>query len=176
MLREGRDKMISAGRVWLFKDNVDTDVILPGKYLVLTDPHELARHAMEGLMPDFSSKIAKGDIIVAGKNFGCGSSREHAPLALKYAGVGAVIAESFSRIFFRNAINLGLLAIISREARGVLKDGEIISVDLEGGQIVRQDGSRLPVESYPQFLLEILRDGGLLQNLKKRFGSMAVTK
>jgi 3-isopropylmalate/(R)-2-methylmalate dehydratase small subunit len=156
------------GKVWLFGNNIDTDVIFPGKYLVLTDPNEMAKYALEGLVQGFSSKIAKGDIIVAGKNFGCGSSREHAPLALKYAGVGAVVARSFSRIFFRNAINIGLPAVISKYARDVLKEGEMISIDLERGYIQRRNGERLPVEGYPQFLLEILKDGGLLQNLKKR--------
>ena len=156
------------GKVWLFGDNIDTDVIFPGKYLVLTEPNEMAKHALEGLVQGFSSKIAKGDIIVAGKNFGCGSSREHAPLALKYAGVGAVVARSFSRIFFRNAINIGLPAVISKNARDMLKQGEIISIDLEGGYIQRRNGERLPVEGYPKFLLEILKDDGLLQNLKKR--------
>lgn len=156
------------GKVWLFGDNIDTDVILPGKYLVLTDPRELAKHALEGIVPDFSSRVAAGDIIVAGKNFGCGSSREHAPIALKYAGVGAVVAKSFSRIFFRNAMNIGLPAIIS-DAREVLKEGEVISIDLEGGKItIEGNGSTLAVERYPQFLLEILNDGGLLQNLKRK--------
>lgn len=158
------------GKVWLFGDDVNTDVMLPGKYLVLTDPNEMAKHALEGLVQGFSSKIAKGDIIVAGKNFGCGSSREHAPLALKYAGVGAVVARSFSRIFFRNAINIGLPAVISKGAREVLKEGEAITVNLEGGYIQRGNGERLPVETYPRFLLEILKDGGLLQNLKRRIG------
>ncbi len=160
---------VQKGRVWIYGDDVDTDVILPGKYLVLTDPNELAKHALEGLTPNFSGKIAKGDIIVAGKNFGCGSSREHAPLALKYAGVGAVVAKSFSRIFFRNAVNIGLPAVISERARDVLSEGEHISVDLEKGYIERSNGERIPVEGYPPFLLEILKDGGLLQNLKKRF-------
>ncbi|MDH7555868.1 MAG: 3-isopropylmalate dehydratase small subunit [Candidatus Methanosuratincola sp.] len=161
------------GRAWLFGDDIDTDVILPGKYLVLTDPKELAKHALEGLVSGFSSKISEGDIIVAGKNFGCGSSREHAPLALKYAGVGAVVAKSFSRIFFRNAINIGLPVVISKEARDVIKEGERLSIDLEGGSITREDGSRLIVDKYPAFLLEILKDGGLLQNLKRRFGKEA---
>ncbi|MBC7120267.1 MAG: 3-isopropylmalate dehydratase small subunit [Candidatus Methanosuratus sp.] len=157
------------GRVWLFGDNIDTDVILPGKYLVLTDPKELARHALEGLVSNFSEKISKGDIIVAGKNFGCGSSREHAPLALKHAGVGAVVARSFSRIFFRNAINIGLPVVVSKDARDILKEGELISIDLEGGSIFREDGSSLSVDKYPDFLMEILKDGGLLQNLKRKF-------
>jgi 3-isopropylmalate/(R)-2-methylmalate dehydratase small subunit len=160
--------IVSKGKVWLFGDNVDTDVILPGKYLVLTDPNELAEHALEGLVAGFSSKVAKGDIIVAGKNFGCGSSREHAPLALKYAGVGAVVARSFSRIFYRNAINIGLPAVVSPKARDVLKEGEIVAVDLENGRIERKNGEAVEAERYPQFLLDILKDGGLLQNLKKR--------
>lgn len=160
--------IVSKGKVWLFGDNVDTDVILPGKYLVLTDPNELAEHALEGLVAGFSSKVAKGDIIVAGKNFGCGSSREHAPLALKYAGVGTVVARSFSRIFYRNAINIGLPAVVSPRARDVLKEGEIIIIDLENGRIERKNGEVVEAERYPQFLLDILKDGGLLQNLKKR--------
>jgi 3-isopropylmalate/(R)-2-methylmalate dehydratase small subunit len=156
------------GKVWLLGNDIDTDVILPGKYLVLTNPDELAQHALEGLEPDFSSKISKGDIIVAGKNFGCGSSREHAPIALKHAGVGAVVARSFSRIFFRNAINIGLPAVISKNARDLIKEGETISISLEGGFILRADGSKISIEGYPPFLLEILKDGGLLQNLKKK--------
>ncbi|MGQ9760163.1 MAG: 3-isopropylmalate dehydratase small subunit [Candidatus Methanomethylicaceae archaeon] len=157
------------GKVWLFGDNIDTDVILPGKYLVLTDPKELAKHALEGITQDFYKKISKGDIIVAGKNFGCGSSREHAPIALKYAGVGAVVAESFSRIFFRNAINIGCPAVISKDARRVLTENEVISIHLEEGYIERESGERIKTESYPEFLLEILKDGGLLQNLKRMF-------
>ncbi|MEM2128419.1 MAG: 3-isopropylmalate dehydratase small subunit [Candidatus Methanomethylicaceae archaeon] len=157
------------GRAWLFGDNVDTDVILPGKYLVLTDPNELAKHALEGLVQDFYKKISKGDIIVAGKNFGCGSSREHAPIALKYAGVGAVVAESFSRIFFRNSINIGLPAVISKGAREIIKENESISIHLDEGYILRENGEKILIESYPDFLLEILKDGGLLQNLKRRF-------
>jgi len=160
--------LVIKGKVWLFDDDIDTDVILPGKYLVLTDPNELAEHALEGLKAGFSSKVATGDIIVAGKNFGCGSSREHAPLALKYAGVGAVVARSFSRIFYRNAINIGLPAVVSPRARDVLKEGEIVAVDLENGRIERKNRETVEAERYPQFLLDILKDGGLLQNLKKR--------
>jgi 3-isopropylmalate/(R)-2-methylmalate dehydratase small subunit len=156
------------GKVWLFGDDVNTDAILPGKYLVLTDPNEMAKHALEGMVKGFSSKVANGDIIVAGKNFGCGSSREHAPLALKHAGVGAVVARSFSRIFFRNAINIGLPVVISKDARDLLGEGEIITINLEWGYILRKNGQRLSVERYPQFLLEILKDGGLLHNLKRR--------
>lgn len=158
------------GKVWLFGDDIDTDVILPGKYLVLTQPADLAKHAMEGISPGFAGKISNGDIIVAGKNFGCGSSREHAPLALKHAGVGAVVAPSFSRIFYRNAINIGLPAVISEDARGRIKEGEVVEIDLEKGELRTQAGERVTAERFPQFLLEILRDGGLVQNMKKRYG------
>lgn len=157
------------GRVWLFGDDVDTDVILPGKYLVLTDPKDLAKHALEGLVPGFADKIKPGDIIIAGKNFGCGSSREHAPLALKHAGVGAIIAKSFSRIFFRNAINIGLPVAISKDARERVGEGETVTIDLEGGAVIKSNGEMIPTESYPDFLLKMLMDGGLLQSLKKRF-------
>jgi 3-isopropylmalate/(R)-2-methylmalate dehydratase small subunit len=158
------------GKVWLFGDDVDTDVILPGKYLVLTQPADLAKHAMEGISPGFSQKISKGDIIVAGKNFGCGSSREHAPIALKHAGVSAVVAESFSRIFYRNAINIGLPAVISEKVKNHIKEGEVAEIDLEKGELTTQKGEKIAAEKFPQFLLEILRDGGLVQNMKKRFG------
>jgi len=158
------------GKVWLFGDDVDTDVILPGKYLVLTQPTDLAKHAMEGISPGFSEKISKGDIIVAGKNFGCGSSREHAPLALKHAGVSAVVAKSFSRIFYRNAINIGLPAVISEGARSRIKESEVVAIDLEKGELVTQAGEKISAERFPRFLLEILRDGGLVQNMKKRYG------
>lgn len=158
------------GKAWILGDDIDTDVILPGKYLVLTEPDELAKHALEGLVPDFYKKISHGEIIVAGKNFGCGSSREHAPLALKYAGVGAVIAKSFSRIFFRNAINIGLPVLISKDANSEISQGEELLIDLEKGTIRKADGKTLIAENYPGFLLDILKDGGLLQNLKKRFG------
>ncbi len=161
------------GKIWLFGDDIDTDVILPGKYLVLTQPADLAKHAMEGISPGFSEKIGKGDIIVAGKNFGCGSSREHAPLALKHAGVSAVVAESFSRIFYRNAINIGLPAVISEGARRHLKEGETVAIELEKGELTTQKGEKIAAEKFPQFLLEILRDGGLVQNMKKRYGGKA---
>ncbi|MDI9644053.1 MAG: 3-isopropylmalate dehydratase small subunit [Candidatus Verstraetearchaeota archaeon] len=162
------------GKVWLFGDDIDTDVILPGKYLVLTDPNELAKHALEGIVEGFASKISKGDIIVAGKNFGCGSSREHAPLALKYAGVGAIVAKSFSRIFFRNSINIGLPVVVSKDARDLLREGETIRINLEKGIIEREGGENIIVEKYPGFLLEILKDGGLLQNLKRKFGKVDI--
>ncbi|MDW7971131.1 MAG: 3-isopropylmalate dehydratase small subunit [Nitrososphaerota archaeon] len=160
------------GRVWLFGDNIDTDLILPGKYLILTDPNELAKHAFENIIEGFYSKISKGDIIVAGKNFGCGSSREHAPIALKYAGIGAIVAKSFSRIFFRNAINIGLPVVPSKEARDLLREGELITINLEDGYIEEENGRRIAIEKYPEFLLEILKDGGLIENLKRKLGRL----
>ncbi|MDH5806942.1 MAG: 3-isopropylmalate dehydratase small subunit [Candidatus Methanomethylicaceae archaeon] len=161
--------MIIKGKVWLFEDNIDTDLIIPGKYLVLTDPNELSKHVFENIIEGFYSKISKGDIIVAGKNFGCGSSREHAAIALKYAGIGAIVAKSFSRIFFRNAINVGLPVIPSKEARDIINNGEIITINLEEGFIEKEDGKRIAIEKYPDFLLEILKNGGLVESLKKKF-------
>lgn len=161
--------MNAKGRVIKFEDNVDTDVILPGKYLVLTDPEELAEHAMAGLDPAFPEKASKGVIVVGGKNFGCGSSREQAPLALKYAGVKCVLAESFARIFFRNAINIGLPAIEAKGISAAVDDGDILEVDFEAGKIQNVSKKRsLQAENLPPFIIEILADGGLIENLRKR--------
>ncbi len=152
-----------SGRVWKFGDNIDTDVIIPGKYLRTTDMSVFAAHAMEGIDPDFSKKVEKGDIIVAGRNFGCGSSREQAPLALKHAGISCVVAESFARIFFRNAINVGLPII---EAKIDCQEGDIIEIDLEKG-VVKYEGKTYPATWLPDFLREILADGGLVEHRKK---------
>jgi methanogen homoaconitase small subunit len=152
-----------SGRVWRFGDNIDTDVIIPGKYLRTTDMNALAAHAMEGINPDFSKNVNSGDIIVAGENFGCGSSREQAPLALKHAGVACVVAKSFARIFFRNAINVGLSII---EADVQCNDGDMCSVDLEHG-IVQCNNKNYSGIKLPSFLLEILSDGGLVAHRKK---------
>jgi methanogen homoaconitase small subunit len=152
-----------SGKAWKFGDNVDTDVIIPGKYLRTTDMSVFASHVMEGIDPLFSQKIKKSDIIVAGANFGCGSSREQAPLALKHAGVACVVAESFARIFFRNAINVGLPII---EARIDCEEGDIIEIDLENG-IVRTGTKRVSATKLPGFLREILADGGLVEHRKK---------
>jgi 3-isopropylmalate/(R)-2-methylmalate dehydratase small subunit len=152
-----------------FGDNVDTDVILPGKYLVLIDPKDLAKHALEGLDPAFPEKAKKGVIIVGGKNFGCGSSREQAPLALKYAGVKCVIAESFARIFFRNAINIGLPVIECKEISAVVDAGDELVVDFDAGTIQNLSKRKsLQVVKLPPFIQEILSDGGLIENLRKR--------
>ena len=154
------------GRAWIFGDDVDTDVIIPGKYLRTKDLSVLAAHVMEGLDPTFASSVEKGDLIVAGRNFGCGSSREQAPLALKEAGVAAVVARSFARIFFRNAINVGLALV---EADVECYKGDVLEVDLAAGTVKVGDsvfkGTRLP-----DFLLEILQDGGLVSHRRKEKG------
>lgn len=153
-----------SGKVWKFGDNIDTDVIIPGKYLRTTDMNVFASHVMEGIDPGFSQKVQKGDIIVAGENFGCGSSREQAPLALKHAGIGCIVAQSFARIFFRNAINIGLPIV---EAKIDCEEGDIIEIDLENGTVKNKEkiyrGIRLA-----DFLLEILADGGLVEHRKKK--------
>ena len=146
------------GKVWKFGDNIDTDVIIPGKYLRNTDVSIFAAHAMEGIDPQFSKKVQKGDVIVAGENFGGGSSREQAPLALKYAGVACVVAASFARIFFRNAINVGLPII---EARIDCKEGDTIEIETGNGIIVHE-GVKYKAAKLPDFLLEILANDGLV--------------
>jgi 3-isopropylmalate/(R)-2-methylmalate dehydratase small subunit len=152
-----------------FGDNVNTDVILPGIYLVLMDPKDLAKHALEGLDPKFPEKAKKGVILVGGKNFGCGSSREQAPLALKYAGVQCVLAESFARIFFRNAINIGLPAIEAKGITSAVEDGDQLEVNFEAGKIQNISKKKsLQANKLPPFIVEILADGGLIENLRKR--------
>ena len=153
----------------VFGNNIDTDVILPGKYLILVDPCDLAKHALEGLDTDFINKAKPGIILVGGKNFGCGSSREQAPLALKYSGVKCVIAESFARIFFRNAINIGLPVIECKGISTAVKNGDELAVDFEAGKIENlSNGKKFQVEKLPSFILEILADGGLIENLRRR--------
>jgi len=152
-----------------FGNNINTDVILPGKYLVLVDPYDLAKHALESLDPAFPDKAKKGVIIVGGKNFGCGSSREQAPLALKYSGVKCVLAESFARIFFRNAINIGLPAIEFKGISQAVETGDQLAVDFEAGKMENiSKGMSFEVDKLPAFILEILSDGGLIENLRKR--------
>jgi 3-isopropylmalate/(R)-2-methylmalate dehydratase small subunit len=158
-----------SGKVIKFGDNVDTDVILPGKYLVLMDPKDLAKHAMAGLDLTFPEKAQRGVIVVGGKNFGCGSSREQAPLALKYAGVQCVLAESFARIFFRNAINIGLPIIECKGISAAVENGDELSVDFEVGEVRNvSKGQTLRGTKLPPFILEILSDGGLIENLRRR--------
>ena len=152
-----------------FGNNIDTDVILPGKYLILVDPSELAKHALESLDTTFPDKAKNGIIIIGGKNFGCGSSREQAPLALKYSGVRCVIAESFARIFFRNAINIGLPVIECKGISTAVKTGDMLAVDFEAGKIENtSNGKKFQVDKLPPFILEILADGGLIENLRRK--------
>lgn len=157
------------GKAIKFGNNIDTDVILPGKWLSLIDPKELAKHALEGLDTGFPEKAKKGVIVVGGKNFGCGSSREQAPLALKYAGVQCVLAESFARIFFRNSINIGLPVIECEGISAAVNNDDELMVDLETGRV--QDlttKQSLQGTKLPPFIMEILSDGGLIENLRKR--------
>jgi len=157
------------GRAVMFGDNVNTDVILPGEYLTLTDPVELAKHVMEGLDPTFSGRVESGVIIVAGRNFGCGSSREHAPLALKHAGVRCILADSFARIFYRNAINIGLPVFECRGILGEVEEGDELDVDLETGSVKNlSKNSVFHAFRLPKFILEILSDGGLIEHLRRR--------
>lgn len=156
------------GKVWKFGEDINTDVIIPARYLNTSDPAELARHCMEGADPDFSKKINPGDIIVAGKNFGCGSSREHAPIALKAAGIGCVIAPSFARIFYRNAFNMGLPIFECDETAGVLREGDEVEVDADTGEIrdlTTGDVSR--AQPIPPFMQELIADGGLIPHVLK---------
>ncbi|MCW4011068.1 MAG: 3-isopropylmalate dehydratase small subunit [Candidatus Bathyarchaeota archaeon] len=157
------------GKAVKFGNNIDTDVILPGKWLSLIDPKELAKHAMEGLDSEFPQKAAEGVIVVGAKNFGCGSSREQAPLALKYAGVQCVLAESFARIFYRNSINIGLPVIECKGISNAVSDGDELSVDLEAGKIENVTKKQtLQGTKLPPFIMEILSDGGLIENLRKK--------
>jgi 3-isopropylmalate/(R)-2-methylmalate dehydratase small subunit len=155
------------GKVWNFGDNIDTDLIIAARYLNSSDPHHLAKYVMEDADPDFASKVQPGDIIVAGENFGCGSSREHAPIALKAAGVAAIIAPTFARIFYRNAFNMGL-PIFELENAKDIKEGDLITVDLEAGTIENIDKKETyDFTAIPPFMQELLADGGLMNFAKK---------
>jgi len=161
--------MIVKAKAVKLGNNVDTDVILPGKYLALTDPAELKNHAMEGVSPGFASKFAEGAVIVAGENFGQGSSREHAAIALKAAGVRCVVAESFARIFYRNAINIGLPALECSGISTHVTDGDQLSVDIERGEIRNlRTGETTSAEPIPPNLLQVLNDGGIIEHLGKK--------
>jgi 3-isopropylmalate/(R)-2-methylmalate dehydratase small subunit len=158
-----------AGRVWTFGDDVNTDEILPARYLNLSDPEALALHVMEDADPGFASRLNKGDILVAGKNFGCGSSREHAPVAIKVAGISCVIAKSFARIFFRNAYNTGLPILESSEAVDDLRDGDIATVSLGLGLISNhRSGKVFKVSAVPEFMRQLLKDGGLIPHIREK--------
>ncbi len=151
-------------------DNVDTDVIIPARYLNSSDPKELGLHAMEDYDKDFLKKILKGDVMFAGKNFGCGSSREHAPIALKAAGVSCVVAKTFARIFYRNAVNIGLPVVECAEAAEAVQAGDEVEVALEKGEIAdKTSGKVFKAKPVPAFMMEIFHDGGLIGHLKKKF-------
>jgi len=161
------------GKVWKFGDDVDTDIIIPGRYLVLRDEKELAACVMEGCDPEFSKKVKEGDIIVAGKNFGCGSSREHAPIAIKGAGIFAVVAESFARIFYRNSTNIGLPLIEAKEISGHISEGDIVEINMDKGILKDLDTSEeFEIKPLPDFMMEIMKEGGLINYLKNHLAEI----
>ena len=161
--------MNAKGKVFKYGDNVDTDVIIPARYLNIADPKELSTHAMEDIDADFVKNMHPGDIVVATRNFGCGSSREHAPLAIKTAGISVVIAKSFARIFYRNSINIGLPIMECPEAVDAISAGDTVSVDFDTGVITDETtGKTFQAEPFPPFIQKIIADGGLMKSLTKK--------
>lgn len=166
-------KLVVKGKVWKYGNNIDTDAIIPGKYMSLKSLEEQIPHTMEGVDPSFAKKVQAGDIIVAGRNFGCGSSRETAATLIKACGVSAIIAESFSRIFFRNAINQALLLVECEGIVDAVEEGDILEYDSSSGRITNTTQAvQLNATSLPDFLLEILQDGGAIENFRKRHRSV----
>jgi 3-isopropylmalate/(R)-2-methylmalate dehydratase small subunit len=156
------------GKVWKFGDNINTDEIIPAKYLSITNSKELGRYCMEGVRKDFSAKVSKGDIIIAGKNFGCGSSREHAPRSIKARGISCVVGESFARIFYRNAINIGLPIAECPDIKEV-PEGDLIEIDFTTGEIQNLSKNRTySFISFPPFMQELIKTGGLIKWIKNR--------
>lgn len=161
--------MKAKGNVFKYGDNVDTDVIIPARYLNSSEASELAQHCMEDIDKDFVNKVKKGDLIVADKNFGCGSSREHAPIAIKAAGVGCVIAETFARIFYRNAINIGLPIIECPEAAKEIEAGDEVEVDFDSGMIIdRTKGTEYKGQAFPEFMQKIIAAEGLINYINAK--------
>ena len=157
------------GKVFKYGSHVDTDAIVPARHLNLHEPADLARHCMEDLDADFIGRVKSGDIMVADDNFGCGSSREHAPVAIKASGISCVIAKSFARIFFRNAINIGLPLLECEEAAGDIKAGDTVEVDLASGTIINLSTNKtFTSKAYPEFMMQIVRAGGLVEYTKKK--------
>ncbi len=157
------------GRVWKYGADIDTDKIIPARYLNTSDPMELARHCMEDEDAAFASKVEAGDIILADKNFGCGSSREHAPIAIKAAGVSCVIAKSYARIFYRNSFNMGLTILESDEVQDATETGDILEVDMDKGEITNvTKGKTFKARPIPPFMQELIKAGGLLESIRKR--------
>lgn len=158
--------MIFKGKVWKFGDNIDTDAIIPARYLTTSDPQELAAHCMEDADPAFVSKMKPGDIIIGGENFGCGSSREHAPIAIKAAGISCVVAKSFARIFYRNAFNMGLPIFESKELPEEIKEGEEIVIDSVKGTITLAARNKTyTINPIPPFMEQLIADGGLMKHI-----------
>ena len=161
--------MILRGQVWKFGNDVDTDVIIPFKYCNAADPQEFGRHCMEGIEPDFYKKVKPGDIMIAGKNFGCGSSREPAPISIKALGISCIIAKTFARIFYRNAFNIGLPILECADAPDHIEEGHEIEVNLDTGEIRDLfSGRSFRAKPIPPFMQEFIRDGGLMNHLAKR--------
>jgi 3-isopropylmalate/(R)-2-methylmalate dehydratase small subunit len=159
--------MKAKGKVWRFGDDVNTDEIIPARYLNTFDPDELTKHCMEDADPDFMKKISPGDIIVAGKNFGCGSSREHAPIAIKAAQISCIIADSYARIFYRNSINIGLPIVESSEAVKGISEGDIVEVDFDTGKIINHTKNlEYTAKPFPPFMQELIAKGGLMNKVK----------
>jgi len=160
--------MKAKGNVFKYGDNVDTDVIIPARHLAITDPKGLAQYCMEDIDADFVKKVKPGDIIVAGKNFGCGSSREHAPIAIKASGISCVIAETFARIFYRNAINIGLPIIESAQAVRAIEAGDVVEIDFNSGMIYDiTKGTTYKGQAFPPFMQELIAAGGLINYINK---------
>ena len=156
------------GKVLSYGDNVDTDVIIPARYLNTIDKKELASHCMEDIDKEFTKKVQAGDIMVAGYNFGCGSSREHAPIAIKESGISLVIAKSFARIFYRNSINIGLAIVECEEAVNGISDGDIVEADLDNGVIYNKTtGKSFKTQPFPAFIQKIIQNGGLVASIQK---------
>jgi 3-isopropylmalate dehydratase small subunit len=163
--------MIFKGKVWKFGDNIDTDAIIPARYLTTSDPRELAAHCMEDADPDFITRMKTGDIILGGENFGCGSSREHAPIAIKAAGVSCVIAKSFARIFYRNAFNTGLPIFESKELGDVINEGEKATVNSAKGTITITNSNKIfIINPIPPFMEKLIADGGLMKHIARKRG------
>ncbi len=161
--------MIFKGKVWKFGNNIDTDAIIPARYLNTSDPKELAMHCMEDADPDFVKKMKAGDIILGGENFGCGSSREHAPIAIKAAGISCVVAKSFARIFYRNSFNMGLPIFESQELADAIAEGKEIEIDSAKGTITVADSRQTyTISPIPPFMDQLIADGGLMKHIAKK--------
>lgn len=173
---KGREENVLHGRVWKYGDDVDTDVIIPARYLNVSTPQELARHCLEDIDPSFAGTVQPGEMIVAGENFGCGSSREHAPLAIRGSGIVCVVAKSFARIFYRNAINIGLPILECPEAVEDVEKGDQLTVDLRAGTITNlRTGRSYQVSPFPAFIMGIIEAGGLVPYTRERLQAQSET-